>query len=470
MRDRAPWRDVVRQPPGSEQIISGQALRDRLGASAVSLPTHELRVRVALADWPRGDILVRAGAFTGLTATESSAVFAQGAQVHGLVSRLSDGTIAVALDDDAPAWLDRRLLEVIALTAVTDRPDPVGVALLGYGAIGAEHAAAIAATPGLTLVGVADLDAGRMAAAQRAWPDIRAYDSAEELLTDTAVHAVVVSTPPASHARWAAHALETGKHVVVEKPMALTTQECDDLLVSGRDAGLTVSVYQNRRFDPDYRLIRRVVDSGRIGEVFHLEAFVGGYGHPCNFWHSDASISGGALFDWGSHIIDQVLDLMAGDIDTVTAINHKRVWHDVTNADHARMTLHFADGREATFVYSDLAAALKPRWFILGTEGAITGEWRRLSVVSRSAIGTLSEDTLAPADSPPVVRVHSATGDVTELAPPPEEPHPFHSDLALALRFGITPRVRGEQSRRVVAMLQAAEESAALGGLPVKPS
>jgi predicted dehydrogenase len=309
-----------------------------------------------------------------------------------------------------------------------------------------------------------------VAAAQSAWPDIRAYDSAEELLTDTAVHAVVVSTPPASHARWAAQALEAGKHVIVEKPMALTAQECDALLAAGHEAGLSVSVYQNRRFDPDYRLIRRVVDSGSIGEVFHLEAFVGGYGHPCNFWHSDASISGGALFDWGSHIIDQVLDLMAGDIDTVSAINHKRVWHDVTNADHARMTLHFADGREATFVYSDLAAALKPRWFILGTEGAITGEWRRLSVVSRSAIGTLVEDSLAPADSPPVVRVHSTTGDVTELAPPTEEPHPFHSDLALALRFGITPRVRGEQSRRVVAMLQAAEESAALGGVPVKPS
>lgn len=470
MRDRAPWRDVVHQSPANDGIISGQALRDRLGASAASLPEHELRVRATLADWPRGDLLLRAGAFTGLDASASSAVFAHGSQDHGLVSRLSDGTIAVALDDDAPAWLDRRLLEIVALTAAPDGPDPVGIALLGYGAIGAEHAAAIAATPGLTLVGVADLDAGRVAAAQSAWPGIRVYDGADDLLADPEVDAVVVSTPPASHARWAARALDAGKHVIVEKPMALTTAECDDLLVAGRDAGLTVSVYQNRRFDPDYRLIRRVVDSGDIGEVFHLEAFVGGYGHPCNYWHSDAAISGGALFDWGSHIIDQVLDLMPGDIDTVSALNHKRMWHDVTNADHARMTLNFADGREATFVYSDLAAALKPRWFILGTEGAITGEWRHLSVVGRSAVGTLSEDILAPPDSPPVVRVHAASGDVTELAPPADEPHPFHSDLALALRFGMIPRVHGEQSRRVVAMLQAAEESAALGGVPVKPS
>ncbi|MGA0067605.1 MAG: Gfo/Idh/MocA family protein, partial [Candidatus Nanopelagicales bacterium] len=179
---------------------------------------------------------------------------------------------------------------------------------------------------------------------------------------------------------------------------------------------------------------------------------------------------GGALFDWGSHIVDQILDLMPGDVDAVSAVNHKRVWHDVTNADHARMTLHFTDGREASFVYSDLAAALKPRWYVLGTHGAITGEWRQESVVTRSPIGTLTEDVLAPADSPPRVLVHSPSGDVTAMAPPAHEPHPFHSDLALGLRYGLLPRVRGVQSRRVVAMLQAAEESAALGGQPVKPS
>jgi predicted dehydrogenase len=265
-------------------------------------------------------------------------------------------------------------------------------------------------------------------------------------------------------------ALEHGKHVVVEKPMALTTRECDALIEFARGRGLALSVFQNRRFDPDYTLIRDSVRAGRIGEVFHLETFVGGYGHPCNYWHSDAGVSGGALFDWGSHIIDQVLDLIDGDVESVSAVNHKRVWHDVTNADHSRMTLHFTGGREATFVYSDLAAALKPRWYVLGTRGAITGDWRRESVLSRNAIGTLHEDHFAPADAPPHVKVHSADGDVTDLAFREAEPHPFHADLSLWLHYGLSPRVRGEQSRRVIAMLEAAEESARMGGLPVKPS
>lgn len=467
MRDRAPWELVTTRPP--VRVVSGAELQDLLGATE-ALPSREVRVWPRLPGWPRGDVLIEAGGFAGLPPDDATAVFGFGSDEHGLIAALPDGRVAVALEDDSPAWLDPRLLELIALTASSSRPDEVGVALLGYGAIGAEHAAAVTATAGLRLVGVADNDPARREAATSAWPGTRAYPDARALLDDPDVDVVVVSTPPDSHARWAADVLAAGKHVVVEKPMALTARECDDLLAAGADAGLTVSVYQNRRFDPDYRIIKSAVDSGLIGEVFHVEAFVGGYGHPCNFWHSDASVSGGALFDWGSHIIDQILDLMPGDVDTVSAVNHKRVWHDVTNADHARMTLHFTDGREASFVYSDLAAALKPRWYILGTRGAITGEWRQESVVARSQIGTLDEDVLAPADSPPRIVVHSPSGDVTAMAPPIPEPHPFHSDLVLALRYGLLPRVRGTQSRRVVAMLQAAEESAALGGQPVKPS
>ena len=109
----------------------------------------------------------------------------------------------------------------------------------------------------------------------------------------------------------------------------------------------------------------------------------------------------GALYDWGSHLIDQILSLHPGPIDHVTCIEHKRKWHDVTNADHTTVSLRFRDGAEAVFVHSDLAAALKPRWYLLGTEGAITSSWRQESVVRRSAVGTLDEDVLAVTDSPP---------------------------------------------------------------------
>ena len=456
--------------PGDVRLVAGADLPP--GATYGTLPRHEVRVRPRLATWPRGDLLVDASPIPGLPADGALATFTYGSREHGLIAPLGDGALAIAMSDDSPGWDDPHVLQLVAVAAREASVDhrSFGVGLLGYGAIGAEHARAILATPGLALAAVCDPKPERVAAARDIAPDVHAHASADELFGDPSVDIVIVSTPPDSHAAWALRALEQGRHVIVEKPMALTTRECDDILASAAERGLLAAVYQNRRFDPDFRLIADSVGAGEIGEPFHLEAFVGGYGHPCNYWHSDADVSGGALFDWGSHVVDHVLALFEGEVESVTALNHKRVWHDVTNADHARMTLHFDGGREATFIYSDLAAALKPRWYVLGTHGAITGEWRQESVISRSPIGTLDEDILAAADSPPVVRRHSPDGAITTLVSRPIDPHPFHADVALSLRYGFAPRVRGIESRRVVAMLEAAEESARLGGLPVKPA
>lgn len=241
------------------------------------------------------------------------------------------------------------------------------------------------------------------------------------------------------------------------------------MLALADERGLLVCVYQNRRFDPDYLALRQAIAAGRIGTPFQVEAFVGAYAHPCNLWHSDEAVSGGAFYDWGAHILDQVLDLVTTPVAYVTAATHKRRWHDVTNADHSRVSLRFADGAEAEFVYSDLAAALKPRWYVLGTEGAVVGQWRTEKVVSRNDIGVLSEDLLAPADSPALMQLHSPDGSVTQLATPSGPLYPFHSQLADRLQLGLAMTVTGSQSRRVLAVLEAARDSAARGGLPVVP-
>ena len=345
----------------------------------------------------------------------------------------------------------------------------VRVGLLGYGAIGHEHNRAVHTVPGLTLAAVCDTSAQRLSAAGTHAPGVRTYACARDLLDDDTVDLLVVSTPPSTHAQWASRALAAGKHVVVEKPFAIRTEEADAILAEAAAGGLLAAVYQNRRFDPDHQAIRRAVVAGRLGEVFHLEAFVGGYGHPCNLWHSDAEVSGGAFYDWGAHVLDQILDLLPGDVEYVTAAEQKRVWLDVTNADHSRVTVQLASGAEATFVYSDLAAALKPRWYVLGTHGAVVGHWRTEKVVSRNDIGTLTEDVLAPADSPPLLDLHAPDGSVTRLATPPAPPYAFHAELADRLQLGLPMSVTGEQSRRVLAVMEAASASARDGGRPVTP-
>jgi predicted dehydrogenase len=376
------------------------------------------------------------------------------------------GTVPGAVDD---ATTTRSLLTL--LRHVLGDPDtaPVRVGLLGYGAIGHEHSRAVRAVDGLTLTAVCDTSPARRDAAAEVAPGIATTADADDLLARDDVDLVVVSTPPSTHASWALRAIRAGKHVVVEKPFAISTDEADEVMAEASVAGKLAVVYQNRRFDPDHLAVRRALQAGTLGEVFHIETFVGGYGHPCNLWHSDEGVSGGAFYDWGSHVLDQILDLVPTDIDHVTAAAHKRRWFDVTNADHSRVTIRFTDGAEAEFIHSDLAAALKPRWYVLGTQGAIVGSWRSEKIVSRNDIGTMSEDVLAPADSPPVLDLHSADGSVTRLATPPAQAYSFHRELADRLRLGLPMTVTAAQSRRVLAVMEAARISAEDNGRPVVP-
>lgn len=333
----------------------------------------------------------------------------------------------------------------------------IRVGLLAYGAIGDEHNYAVAASGGLRVAAVCDTNPDRINAALEIAPEAMAYEDADEMLASGEIDLVIVSTPPNSHYAWAKKALTQGIHVVLEKPMALTTQECDELMKLAADAQLVLVVYQNRRFDLDFLTIKDLIDKGEIGEVFSYESFVGGYSRPCDFWHSNAEISGGAIFDWGSHFIDQILAILPGQVDFVTGLNQKRVWDHITNADHAQVTINFEGGVQASFVNSDLAAARKPKFYVLGTKGAIIGDW-----------DTGGEGAVA--DLPAIISFYGEDEGQQIVDYVEANPYQFHRSLSEFLHDGVPMGVNAQQSRDVVAIMQAAESSALKNGLPVTPS
>lgn len=328
--------------------------------------------------------------------------------------------------------------------------------LLAYGAIGHEHNLAVQNTEGLELTAVCDVNPERIAAARELAPDIAAFASAEEMLDSGLVDVVVVSTPPNTHHYWAMEALRRGIHVVLEKPMALTAEECDEAMALAREKGLTLIVFQNRRFDADFVTIRRLIREGAIGEVFQYDSFVGGYSRPCDFWHSDVAVSGGAIFDWGSHYLDQILDVFDQDIAYVSGVNHKRHWTHVTNADHSVVTITFGDGTQATFVNSDLSAARPPKFRVFGTQGAIVAEW---DPAAEPAV----------ADLPALVTVYAPDGSSRSVTLDEVPAYTFHRELAAHLASGTPMQVSAQQSRDVVAVMEAAEESAKDLGRQVVP-
>lgn len=333
----------------------------------------------------------------------------------------------------------------------------IRVGLLAYGAIGHEHNLAVQGTPGLELTAVCDMNPDRIAAARELAPSVAAFSDATEMLDSGLIDVVVISTPPNSHYSWAREALTRNIHVVLEKPMALTAEQCDEVMELAKAKQLLLVVYQNRRYDSDFVTMARLISEGAIGDVFQYDCFVGGYSEPCTYWHSNAEVSGGAIFDWGSHFIDQILTVIPDEIAHVSGQNQKRVWMHATNADHAQVTITFTSGVQATFINSDLAAARKPKFYVLGTTGAIVGEW---DPAAEPAV----------ADLPAILTLHSNDGSRSTVALDRVEPFSFHRSIVDYLRDKTSMSVQALQSRNVVAIMEAAEKSALANALPVVPN
>ena len=368
------------------------------------------------------------------------------------------------------AWSEPEFARLVAravreAAGLATRP-AVGVGLYGYGAIGREHATAVASVSGFELAAIADRSPGRRDQASADF-GVPVHADGSALLADPAVDLVVVGVPPVAHHAAVMEALAAGKHVVCEKPFALRAAECDEMIETAERAGVTLTVYQSRRWDPDFVALRAAVEAGAIGDLFYMESFIGGFGHPCSYWHSHEPVSGGTIYDWGSHYFDWLLTLVPDEVVSVAANSQKRVWHDVTNADHVRVDVTFAGGRQATFLQSDIAAALKPKWYLLGTDGAITGDWRLESVKSRAWTGDLVEERLSPAESPAIVTVWRPDGSGgahrEELSLRPRVPGGFYRNLGDHIHLGEPLAVTPAQARRNVAVMEAAARSIAAG-------
>jgi predicted dehydrogenase len=373
-----------------------------------------------------------------------------------------------------------RTPDLVQLLGRALRPDlhccgrNIGVGIVGYGPLGGmgyHHGIGIARTEGLELVAVVDPNLERRKAAETDFPGVRAYASIGELVGDDDVEVAFVATPPAHHLPITLALLRGGKHVACEKPLCLTVAEADEIVATAQATRHVVTVHQNRRWDADFVAIRRAVSTGLLGEVFNVETFVGGFAHPCRTWHSDAAVSGGAGYDWGSHHVDWVLQLLPGMPSVVQAHGHKRVWHDVTNHDQLRIRMTWADGREAEFFQSDIAAVRRPKFYVQGTAGTLVGRYRTVTLEhiepGLGYVATEAHHAEAPADLL-LARYESGYGlSETRLPPAIEQPFAFHRNLADHLHLGEPLAVTPDSVRQVIAVLEAARRSSGQGGAPV---
>ncbi|MET9216581.1 MULTISPECIES: Gfo/Idh/MocA family protein [unclassified Nocardia] len=253
--------------------------------------------------------------------------------------------------------------------------DQLGVAVVGYGLAGSVfHAPLIAADPRLRVATVVTSSEERAERARAEHPGVRVVRNADELFADPAgVDLAVIATPNRSHAPLASRALTAGLPVVVDKPFAVTSSDADAVVTAAEEAGLALSVFQNRRWDNDFLTVRALLAEGELGEVRRFESrFERWRPVTKGGWREvgDAAEGAGILFDLGSHLVDQALTLFGPVTELYAELDRRRP--GVNADDDAFLALTHASGTRSQLWMSAVAPQLGPRLRVLGSTNGYT--------------------------------------------------------------------------------------------------
>jgi len=343
--------------------------------------------------------------------------------------------------------------------------DLLGVAIIGTGNVARQHAEAARAVSGVKLRAVADIDEVR----RREWiakycgnEPVDDYADYQSLLRRDDIDLVIVTLPHWLHAEVATAAAEAGKHVIVEKPMALTLDECDRMIATARRAGVILAVGLTHHFHALPVAAKRLLDSNRLGRIIwgSERYYVPRRYGTTSEWFFDRERGGGQLLSNGVHFIDRLLWTVAGpaDVNAPAMLSRARpvaVTASVGTYFNTHEARYRADDGAAIFIRFDTGQF---------ASHYLTGHFQ----------GVRSDEAEYVCDRG---MVKFGGGKLLATNPDDQEDREYHemsfspvngfalqlANVLDAIRSGIPPRVPGEWGRLVMQLLLAAEESSQLG-------
>jgi UDP-N-acetyl-2-amino-2-deoxyglucuronate dehydrogenase len=339
--------------------------------------------------------------------------------------------------------------------------------IIGAGVAGRYHAQAIAQTPGARLMAVCASHPERATALADAF-NARVEPDVAALLACDDIDAVCICTPSGQHAEQGIAAAKAGKHVLVEKPLAITLADADALIDACRTAGVYLSVALQRRTDPDFCAARDALAAGALGRLI-LGVITIPYLRTQKYYDSAAwrgtwaLDGGGALMNQGIHLVDLLIWLMGDEVVEVQA-RTATLAHTIEVEDCASATLHFAGGALGAIAATTAAAPGFPhRVEVYGTQGGIQIEGE--TIVRWETTGR-----------PPPASLHVTSGSGRQEAGAGAHPTGISAightrimeDFVAAIRERRQPLVSGSEARRALAVVLAIYESAR-EGKPVRP-
>lgn len=330
---------------------------------------------------------------------------------------------------------------------------PVRVAAIGCGYWGPNVIRNLSEVPGFELRWICDADPARLAPVAARYPTATPTTRLEDVFADSAVQAVYVATPVSSHYQLVRKALELGKHVLVEKPLATTIEQAEELGQMARAQQLTLLVGHTFVFSPPVRKVKELIDSGMLGPIYYVETTRVNLG----LFQKDVSV----LWDLGPHDVS-ILNYWLGEVPThVTARGRSYVGE--TLEDVAFLTLEYPSGILAQLQISWLAPSKLRRTSIVGRQKMIV--YDDLEPVEKVKIYDRGVDR-QPA-SFGEFQLTYRSGDILSPRLDTTEPLRIECEHFLeCIRTGRTPDASPQSGVDVVRVIHAAERSLRAGGAP----
>lgn len=185
--------------------------------------------------------------------------------------------------------------------------EDIRIAVIGHGFMGHEHETMLSQMEGIRLVGFSDRDPKQLDDVREG---LKRYESNKALLSDPEVDVVLIAANNNQHHDLVIQAAEAGKDIICEKPAAMSLEELDDMVRVTNECGVKFTVHHQRRLDQDFRIMKEIFDQKALGDVYMMKNSLYGFNGNMHDWHVYISEGGGMLYDWGVHLIDQILFMM----------------------------------------------------------------------------------------------------------------------------------------------------------------
>lgn len=344
-----------------------------------------------------------------------------------------------------------------------DPGQPIRTGLVGFGTAGRTfHAPFLSADESYALSVIVTADPDRSAEAARLHPQAEVVPTTAQLfdLADQ-LDLVVIASPPATHVRLAHQALDHRLAVVVDKPLCVAAGEGAALVERARSLGDRLTVFQNRRWDGDFLTVRGLLERGELGEVWRFESrFEWWKPHEPKQWKAkaDAGAGGGILYDLGTHLIDQAVQLF-GPVDEVHAeLATRRPGGGAE--DEAFVSLRHRGGVRSHLHMSAVAAAPGPRFHLLGAAAAYT-KWGLDGQEAALKAGMSPADPQFGIESESAWGKLGVNGDDRVVTMERGDYGAFYAQLADSLRTGGPLPVDPSDAVQTIRLIEAAHRTAA---------